>query len=216
MPKDERPEGRNPAAFRVRNDSLAELEAKATALSLSRNRLAEIAIEAIALDSVRCYRCGEKVELILGNLAGKTLGEWLAEVEVRAAQLHPDHAPLRLGTPAEAPAEAGLDEKIAEAVRREVAKVVPAAEPALVGANGHSRSPAELRDDLQAAGHPVVVASELPAPGTAVFQPPGEDRTVEFETPREVPAADRKRGRGKTCPHRVPAGSYCRTCGRLV
>lgn len=63
------------------------------------------------------------------------------------------------------------------------------------------------RDKAAAAGAPLVAASDLPRPGAAVFQPAGEDKTV-----TEVPSGKPRGSRRARCPHRLPAGAWCKTC----
>lgn len=56
------------------------------------------------------------------------------------------------------------------------------------------------------------------SPGTMMFQEPGAAPVVMQAVPDEVPDPDRKRGRARTarCPHRVPSGSWCKSCGRTI
>lgn len=128
--------------------------------------------DVLAGDYLRCRR-GHPVPLILGDLSGRTMREWVIEAEKAVRyQNHEDHQPVYLGVtagkPAEPPAPRHVIPRAGEAVTapRPPARRVPRQREAPPAAPDE---PAATARQLAATVPGVTTASELPGP-TAVFR----------------------------------------------
>ena len=97
---DVRPSARRPYSLRTRGDTWEDADRAARAMRTTRNTLVEQATEA-ALDYVRCHRgscpVSPPIPLILADLRGRPLREWIADAVEIAESQHPDHGPVTVG-----------------------------------------------------------------------------------------------------------------------
>ena len=94
------PESGHMFSFRIRADLREAAKRAAGAQKADVSEWARQAMEVLAGDSLRCPRCRDTdppVPLEFGDLAGKTLGEWVADAAAQVKRQHPRHEPVRVG-----------------------------------------------------------------------------------------------------------------------
>ena len=102
------PESGHMFSFRIRADLREAAKRAAGAQKADVSEWARQAMEVLAGDNLRCPRCRDTdppVPLEFGDLAGKPLGEWVADAAGKVKRQHPRHEPVRVGAAHECDAD---------------------------------------------------------------------------------------------------------------
>jgi hypothetical protein len=215
--------------LRLRRDRADDIAAAADRPGRDRQQFIRYGVD-LMLGSIRCGRCDEEVPIILGDIRGKEMWEWMEAAQKAIHGQHPgvEHNPVLVGAEAasQPPPSSGT---AGEAARKEgdagEHTEPPAPDPAV---SWHGKRVSEMTDaevqamagvkparSRKAGGFPVAAESAPAATGPAAvfrsFDPADEPFTPPAVPVPAVPASRTKKGRAK-CTHIVSAGTRCKIC----